>query len=97
MNICPLLLLVGKKKENKLVAEHIRHRTYSPECSIHVTSSLDAFKFGWGLMVSQHLFDFGNGPGGVQMLWTGLGTVHDRMTFEYRVGIIHFFQAFSLK
>jgi len=24
MNICPLLLLVGKKKENKLVAEHDR-------------------------------------------------------------------------
>jgi len=24
VNICPLLLLVGKKKENKLVAEHDR-------------------------------------------------------------------------
>ena len=24
MNICPLLLLVGKKKENKLVAERVR-------------------------------------------------------------------------
>ena len=61
-----------------------------------MTSSLDTFKFRWCLMVSQHLFDFSNGPGRVQMLWTGLGTVHDRMAFEYRVGIIHFLQAFSL-
>lgn len=28
MNICPLLLLVGKKKENKLVAEHDRKYFY---------------------------------------------------------------------
>jgi len=28
MNICPLLLLVGKKKENKLVAEHDRQYFY---------------------------------------------------------------------
>ena len=59
-------------------------------------SSLDTFKFRWRLMVSQHLLDFSNGPGWVQMFWTGLGTVHDCVTFEYRVGVIHFLQTFSL-
>ena len=47
-------------------------------------------------MMGEHFLDFGNGPGGVQVFWTGFGTVHNCMTFENGVSIIHFFKTFGL-
>ena len=46
--------------------------------------------------MGQHFLDLGNCPGGVQVLWTGLGAVHNCVTFENGVGIVHLLQTFSL-
>jgi len=46
-------------------------------------------------MVGQHLLDLGNCPGGVEMFWTSFCAVHDRMTLEHRIRIIHFFESLS--
>jgi len=46
-------------------------------------------------MVSQHLFDLGNCPGGVEMFWARFCAVHNRVTLEHGISIIHLFKSLS--
>ena len=59
-------------------------------------STLDTLQLARRLVMGQHLLDLGNCPGRVQMLWTGLGTVHDGVTLEHGVRVVHLLQTFGL-
>ena len=45
----------------------------------------------------EHGFDFGDGPGWVQVLWASFGAVHDGVAFEDAEFIVHLLQSLGLR